>query len=86
MPRISQYYGMRSTRTTETTRRRIFHAIYGEFEATVSIKDGKVLEGELPKRALKLVKEWAKLHKSELQENWDLASSNEPLKQVEALE
>jgi hypothetical protein len=45
-----------------------------------------VLEGELPKRALKLVKEWAKLHKSELQENWDLASSNEPLKQVEALE
>jgi Domain of unknown function (DUF4160) len=34
-----------------------FHARYGEFEATMAIETLEVIEGELPSRALKLVRE-----------------------------
>jgi hypothetical protein len=39
-----------------------FHAIYGEYEATVEIESGAV-NGSLPKRALAHVQEWRLLHK-----------------------
>ena len=35
-----------------------FHARYGEFEATIEIATLEILEGELPRRALNLVREW----------------------------
>lgn len=31
----------------------------------------KMTEGDLPKRAEKLVKEWAEMHKMELKRMWD---------------
>lgn len=39
-----------------------FHARYGEFEATIAIGTLEILEGELPNRALILVREWAMIH------------------------
>ena len=45
-----------------------FHARYGEFEATVEIYTLEVLEGQLPRRALNLVREWAMIHREELLE------------------
>jgi hypothetical protein len=36
----------------------LFHARYGEFEATIEIGTGRILEGTLPRRALSLVPEW----------------------------
>jgi hypothetical protein len=44
-----------------------FHAIYGEFEATVSIGTGEVLDGRLLRLARSLVAEWAATHQDELQ-------------------
>jgi len=38
-----------------------FHARYGEYEAQVLISCGEVLNGALPRRALRLVKEWVGL-------------------------
>ena len=35
-----------------------FHAVYGEFEANVSIDNGEVIEGRLPRNARRLVREW----------------------------
>jgi hypothetical protein len=49
-----------------------FHARYAEFEATIEISTLNVLEGELPRRALNLVQEWAMIHKEELAEDWRL--------------
>jgi hypothetical protein len=49
-----------------------FHARYGEFEVTLDIGTQEVLEGQLPRRALNLVQEWAMMHKEELLENWRL--------------
>jgi hypothetical protein len=63
-----------------------FHAFYGEFEAQVSISSGKILKGQLPPRIKKLVNEWRKLHKSELEKSWELAQSIKPLKRIKPLE
>jgi hypothetical protein len=39
-----------------------FHARYGEFEATIDIDTLEVMQGDLPSRALNLVKEWAMIN------------------------
>ncbi|WP_339379215.1 DUF4160 domain-containing protein [aff. Roholtiella sp. LEGE 12411] len=39
-----------------------FHAIYGEYNALVSIESLEIIEGDLPSRAQKLVLEWATLY------------------------
>jgi hypothetical protein len=48
-----------------------FHAIYGEHNALFDLRTLDVIEGDLPKRALKLVKEWAELYLDDLQNIWD---------------
>jgi len=62
-----------------------FHAVYGEYEISVEVESGTV-HGEFPPRALRLVLEWASLHKQELIENWQLAREGQPLKRVAPLE
>lgn len=44
------------------------HAYYGDKNGVVSIKTGELIEGDLPKNALKLVKQWVVIHKDELRE------------------
>lgn len=48
-----------------------FHAMYGEYEVLIDIRDLQVLRGSLPKRAMGLVLEWAAQHRDELMENWE---------------
>jgi Domain of unknown function (DUF4160) len=48
-----------------------FHAQYAEHHAAITIDGAKVLVGELPGRALKLVAEWAALHREELEADWE---------------
>jgi hypothetical protein len=43
------------------------------------------LYGELPARALRLVREWAELHHEELDANWRKARAREPLDTIEPL-
>ena len=62
-----------------------FHARYGEFEATFEIDTLATLEGHLPSRALKLVQEWAIMHKEELQEDWRLCRENAAPAKIEPL-
>jgi hypothetical protein len=59
--------------------------VYGEHEITVGILDGSVT-GRFPSRALRLVREWRKLHREELLENWRLARERRPLKSIAPLE
>jgi hypothetical protein len=44
------------------------------------------IHGGFPARALRLVLEWANLHKQELIENWQLARQGQPLKRIAPLE
>lgn len=47
------------------------HAIYGENVAAIDIQKKKIIEGELPKKALELVIEWISIHEEELKVIWD---------------
>ena len=51
----------------------------------IDILEGTVMKGGLPSRQLKFVLAWAELHKDELMQNWELASSNEPLNEIAPL-
>jgi hypothetical protein len=62
-----------------------FHAEYGEFVAQIEFGSLEVLNGSLPARALRLVREWARLHPDELAENWALAQALEPLAPIDPL-
>ena len=52
-----------------------FHAVYVEDEVLIDIDTLAVVRGELPRRALSLVVEWAVLHRDELRRDWELARS-----------
>ncbi|WP_374564046.1 DUF4160 domain-containing protein [Nitrosomonas sp.] len=53
------------------------HAKYAEFEASISIDDGEIISGELPRKQLRLVQAWIELHRDELLADWELAVSGE---------
>ncbi|MDP2605340.1 MAG: DUF4160 domain-containing protein [Deltaproteobacteria bacterium] len=53
------------------------HAKYAEFEASISIEDGEILAGELPRKQLRLVQAWMELRRDELMADWELAVSGE---------
>lgn len=47
------------------------HAIYGEYMSSINIKTLEVIEGDLPDKALKLVKIWIKQNKKEIMDIWE---------------
>lgn len=63
-----------------------FHAIYGEYEAKIAIGTLDIIEGELPTRALGLVREWAELHRQELRDNWARAQQHQQLTTIQPLD
>lgn len=62
------------------------HARYGEHEAKVDIATGEIIEGSLPRRAARLVAEWAAEHSDELAACWDRAISGEAPGTIEPLQ
>ena len=72
MPVISRFYGViikMYFRQSEHNPPHI-HAIYGEYIGIIDIQTGQMLEGDLPKRALKMVQEWTAQHKDALMKIW----------------
>lgn len=47
------------------------HAIYGDGTAAFDIRTGKIIDGELPGRAVGLVCEWISRNQDELIEMWE---------------
>ncbi|MBS6729866.1 MAG: DUF4160 domain-containing protein [Lachnospiraceae bacterium oral taxon 082] len=73
MPVIARFYGIvikMYFRQSEHNPPHI-HAIYGECIGAIDIQTGDMLEGDLPKRALKIVQEWVNQHKQELIKMWE---------------
>jgi len=62
-----------------------FHAQYGEHWARIGVEKLNVLDGSLPPRALRLVREWGGRHTVELRDNWDRAQALEPLVSIDPL-
>jgi hypothetical protein len=63
-----------------------FHVIYSGQEASVGLGDFSLLEGKLPARALRLVREWARLHPRELWADWEKARAGLALDTIPGLE
>ena len=78
MPEISRFYGIVIGMYWEDHPRPHFHATYAEFEAKIEIGTGQVIRGHLPRRALRMVREWERMHREELTSNWQRARRKLP--------
>lgn len=54
-----------------------FHAYYQDFKGIFNIEACEMVEGDLPRRQIKLIEAWAELHKDELFADWKLAQNGE---------
>jgi hypothetical protein len=72
MPVIARFYGILIKMYFSQSEQGIphFHAIYGEFNGVFAIETLEMMEGDLPTRSRKLVKEWATMYQSELLQMW----------------
>ena len=64
MPVIARFYGIiirMYFQQAEHTPPHI-HALYGEDVASVDVRNGTILEGHLPPKAMSMVKEWIGIH------------------------
>ncbi|MGN0449267.1 MAG: DUF4160 domain-containing protein [Ruminococcus sp.] len=46
------------------------HALYGEYLGVFNLQTLKMTDGDLPKKAQELVKEWLLIHQDELLKMW----------------
>ena len=86
MPRICYFLGISIYMYWSDHSPSHFHAVYGDYGALVSIETGEVIRGKLPRRASKLIREWAQLYQRELLENWALAHAEQDLQKIPPLE
>jgi len=85
MPKVSEFYGVAIYMYFSEHGPPHFHAEYGGGKAAISF-DGRVQRGKLPPRALRLVREWSRVRRSELVRNWALARKGLELVQIPPLE
>lgn len=72
MPEISRFYGIVIKMYFKQSEHNPphFHAISGDCLGAFDIRTGEMIEGDLPKRAVKMVQEWAEQHRKELLQIW----------------
>jgi hypothetical protein len=85
VPSISRFYGIVIAMYSSDHPPPHFHARYGEYEAKIDIPTGEPLAGQLPTRALRLIREWTALHQAELRADWELAQARQPLATIDPL-
>jgi len=71
VPTISRFYGIVIRMYFADHAPPHFHAVYAGEEAVIAIATLEVLRGALPDRALRMVREWASIHRDELDANWE---------------
>jgi hypothetical protein len=62
-----------------------FHAKYGDYKASFSINELKIIDGNLPPRVISLILEWAFMHREELIKNWEFLEKEVPLNKIDPL-
>jgi hypothetical protein len=71
MPVIARFYGILIKMYFKEHGVPHFHALYAEYNGVFEIESLEMIEGDLPNRAQKMVKEWAGLYKNELLAMWE---------------
>lgn len=82
MPEISRFFGIVIAMYYKEHGAAHFHAKYGGQSGVFSVAELRLTEGQLPRRVISLVLEWAFEHRNELMENWELARGNRPLRKI----
>ena len=82
MPIISSFFGIYIRMYFADHAPPHFHVEYQGHVALVAIADGAVLQGELPTRALALVRQWCSEHRGELEDNWRNGQSLLPMNRI----
>jgi hypothetical protein len=86
MPRICEFYGIViAMYFGEEHGVPHFHASYAGVWATFAIDDLRPLAGELPPRAMRMVRDWGRLRRRELLHNWERARRGQPLVRIDPL-
>ena len=88
MPTISMFYGILVSMYLLDTKKHHsphIHVRYAEFNVSIEIPSGEILEGSLPSKQMKLVQAWIALHADELMADWELATSGESPYKIEPL-
>jgi hypothetical protein len=85
MPKVSEFFGIAIYVYWRDHGPPHFHAVYGDDEVLIAIRDLSVVRGRLPPRAMGLVIEWATLRRAELERVWRQAENLEPLSRIEPL-
>ena len=86
MPEVARFFGIVIRMYFNDHEPAHFHALYGEHEALIEIGTLAILRGELPRRAMALVIEWAAVNREELRLDWERARSGTPLQPIAPLE
>ena len=61
------------------------HVKYQDENASISIPDGRILEGNLKSNKMKLVQAWIVIHAEELMADWELAISGQSIFKIDPL-
>ena len=86
MPEISRFFGIVIKMYWNEWEQPHFHAWYAGHRVQIEIETLELLKGHLPPRALRLVIEWAWMHRGELAENWTLMRNGIQPKRIPPLE
>ena len=73
MPVISRFYGMviKMFFLASEHNPPHIHVLYGEYMGVIDIRTNKMIQGDLPDKALKIVQEWTAIHQQELLKMWE---------------
>lgn len=84
MPILCQFYGIIIRMYFQQAEHNPphIHAVYGGDVAEFDIRNGNILEGELPKKATEMVREWIQINRNDLLEIWN----TQEFKKLEPLE
>lgn len=86
MPTISIFYGIVIRMFWQDHSPPHFHAEYAGYGISVSIQTLEVLSGEMPKRPLSLILEWASGNRAALLEDWELCMKRQAPKKIDPLD
>ncbi|MEK7270939.1 MAG: DUF4160 domain-containing protein [Planctomycetota bacterium] len=86
MPVVSRFFGISIALYHNDHWPPHFHARHGEFEASLLLDTLEVCEGRLPRSALSRARKWGRLHREEIERDWELARLGLPLNAIPPLE
>ena len=86
MPIISTFYGIIVRLNFADHNPPHFNAEYQGFQAAFDLRTGKILAGEFPASAKRLIETWTKKNRAALLENWKHAEAREPLERIPGMD